>query len=81
MEELLGCKEIDLGFVVWTAQNLEREYNYVLSYFYDAMEKDFKGDILVVIKNTVSILCDKITWIIHNINDYNGRKKKANRTN
>lgn len=78
MEELLGCSEIDLGFVLWMARSLEKEYNYSLSYFYDAMEKDFKGDILTIIHNTVHILCDKIEWIIHTINDYHGRKKKTN---
>ncbi len=72
---------MDLGFVVWMANNIEREYNYTLSYFYDAMEKDFKGDILTVIQNSISILCERLEWIIHNIADYDGRKKSINRKN
>ena len=77
MNQLLRCKIVDLGFVGRLARELEKEYDYVLSYFYDAMEKDFRGDILKTIKNSTTMLCNKINWIINEINEYgdeNGRR-------
>ena len=72
MNELLGCKTVDIGFVIRTSKELEREYDYVLSYFYDAMANNFKGDIIKSIKNSVNLLCKRINWILINISEYKG---------
>jgi len=60
MEELLDCKTINLGLVNGLANSLEYEYDFVLSYFYDEMEKNYNGDILIAIKKTISLLCKRI---------------------
>jgi len=81
LDELLECKTVDLSIVEGIAKALEREYDYAISYFYDAMEKDWKGDILKCIDNATSLLCDRINYIIRIIEDIkNGRKNTRRKT-
>lgn len=64
MDELLGCKLLNLIEIRFIAKGLETEYEYVLAYFYDALENNFKGDILKTIKNAHKLLCEKNkVWI------------------
>ena len=77
INELLGCEIINLLDVEFIAIEMEREYNFVLAYIYDAIKDIYLSDITVLVKSTSNLLCDKVKPIIQKINlmKTNGRRK------
>ena len=52
------------------ANEIENEYDYSLSYFYDAMEKGMYIEIINPIKNTLNIFCKKIKQNLEKLKIY-----------
>lgn len=52
------------------AKEIEKEYEYALSYFYDAMEKRLYLEILEPIKNTINIFCKKVGYSLRKLKNY-----------
>jgi len=77
MNELLSVKYLNLGLAWWIAKQIETEYDYALSYFYDALEHNFMGDVIRVINNTRNLLCSRAKIFIDMIEDMKKNGKKV----
>lgn len=69
LDELLGCKTINLFLISEVAKRMAREYKYVLSYIYDSLENIYKYGILELEKKVTSLLCKKMKPIIDEIEE------------
>ena len=67
-DELLGCNIISHVDLRNLSNGLESIYEEVLSYFYDAMEKNFYQDIIEAIKATKNLLYKNMNWVLNEIN-------------
>lgn len=67
LDEFMGCKTINLLTIKLIAMEMEREYNYVLSYIYDSLEHIYNDGIITLEKKAISLLCKRMNQIINEI--------------
>jgi hypothetical protein len=69
-DSLLNSKEFNLQVVKNFAIEIENEYDYALSYFYDKIETKMYIEIIEPIQNTLNIFCTKIQPILEKFKKY-----------
>lgn len=67
--ELSGCKTINILELNRIAREMERAYDYVLSYIYESLEIIYKEGIIKLEKNAMNLLCKKMKIIISEIEE------------
>lgn len=73
---MLGLKEINLLIVKSFATSIEREYNYSISYFYDAMEKKMYIEIIEPIRKTIQLFCKKVKPTLLKLKKYKDENER-----
>ena len=69
-DQLLGCKTFNLLTVNAFAVQIEKEWDYVLSYFYDKLETGMYTEIINPIKKTLNLFCKRVNFILRELKKY-----------
>jgi len=74
LNELLDRKHINFHVVYGIGEEVRKNYEESISYFYDEMDYNFDNGILKAIKNSINFLEKKIKKWDNVISDINGRR-------
>ena len=69
-DTLLSRNEFNLQIIKNFATEIEKQYDYALSYFYDKIDTGMYNDIIEPIKNTLNIFCTKAKPILEKLKNY-----------
>jgi len=79
-DQLLGCKVFNLQVANAFAIQIEKDWDYALSYFYDKLETGMYSEIINPIKNTLNLFCKNVTTTLQQLKRYrdenNGRYRR-----